>query len=288
MFTVLTTVWLAAVVSVVCIADENLLRNTGFEVTDGGMPVSWNLFVQPTPGAQGRLDTQVFAEGAHAAFLHNPGSYVKDPCNNWSQNLFAEVAGKTVVAGGRVKTSGTASAAIWVQCWRRDPWGVLRVASTGDAMPVSGDADWTPVAIKVTVPSDADFVVVRCVLRGVGSAWFDDLRLVEAGADADAVAVSEKPPVAPASPGVSARDNAVAAELARETAALSKEIETLRNMNEALRHDLTRMRDEIGALKEQVESREQPGATTTDAVATPHTSVPPLVPHEQTEEAPQP
>lgn len=276
----MTAVWLVAAVSGLCAAEENLLRNAGFEEVNGGMPAHWNLFVQPEPGAEGRLDAQMFAEGVRATFLHNPDTYAKDPCNNWSQNVSDRVAGKTVVAGGSVKTAGTASAAIWVQCWRKDPWGVLRVASTADAMPVSGNTDWRPVAIKLAVPSDTDFVVVRCVIRGAGSAWFDDVRLVEAEAEASPVA--EKPAVVAPPPSPPENDNAAAAaDLARETAAMSKTIEALRETNEILLHDLARMREEVGALRKQLEPREQPAAPSAK-------TVPPLVPHGYPEEDPRP
>ncbi|MCX5759063.1 MAG: hypothetical protein NTU83_11255 [Candidatus Hydrogenedentes bacterium] len=260
-------------------AEVNLLHNAGFEALDGGMPAYWNLFVQPEPGAEGRLDTQTFTEGARAAYLHNPDTYAKDPCNNWSQNLSNAVAGKTIVAGGSIKTSGAASGAIWVQCWRRDPWGMLRLASTADALPVSGDTDWIPVAVKFAVPSDTDFVVVRCIVRGAGSAWFDDLRLFEAGTETAPLAersASAPPPNPPVKEATVA-----AASLARETAAMAKTIESLRDANEALRRDLAQMREEIADLRERLAPREQPAPP-------PKKAVPPLVPHGYAEEEPRP
>lgn len=275
---VVMTAWLAVTVPWFCTANDNLLRNAGFETVEGGMPVQWNLFVQPQPGAEGRLDEQMSTEGTRAAYLHNPDTYAKDPCNNWSQNLTNPAAGRTLVAGGNIKTSGMADGAIWVQCWRKDPWGVLRIASTADAMPVSGDTDWKPVAVKLTVPSDTDFVVVRCVIRGAGSAWFDDLRLVEA--ETEAAPAPENPtampPVPPPSPP--ADNTNVPADIAREAAAMKKTIESLRDTNEALQHDLAEMRKEVSELRERLTPREP-------AVSPPpQKAIPPLIPHGYLEE----
>lgn len=274
---ILTAAGMAAMAAGFAAGEENLLKNGGFEEVDGGKPVHWNLFVQPEPAAEGRLDTQTVAEGSYAAWLRNPDTYAKDPCNNWSQNVSPVAAGRSVVAGGRVKTAGSANASIWVQCWRKDPWGVLRVASTGDAMPVQGESDWKSVAVRLTVPPDTDFIVVRCVIRGAGCAWFDDLRLIEA--EPAPSETGEKP--APVSvPKPPAERDAVLSDLARETASMAKAIESLRETNETLRQDLIRMREEIEAMRKNIESREPP--------APPVKNAPPLVPHEYTEKEPQP
>lgn len=241
------------------------------------MPAYWNLFVQPEPDAEGRLDTQTVVEGRYAALLRNPDTYAKDPCNNWSQNVSSITAGRTLVVGGRVKTAGAASASIWIQCWRKDPWGVLRVASTGDAMPVQGEMDWKSVAARLTVPADTDFIVVRCVIRGAGCAWFDDLRLVEA--EPVPPVTGEKPePVS--APKPSAEHDAILSDLARETASMAKAIESLRETNETLRQDLARMREEIETMRKQLEARE--------AAVPPAKNVPPLMPREYAEEESRP
>lgn len=269
--------WMTAMAAGSAAGETNLLKNGGFEEVDGDRPAYWNLFVQPEPAAEGRLDNQTVAEGSYAVLLRNPDTYPKDPCNNWSQNVSPVVAGRTVVAGGRIKTAGAASASLWIQCWRKDPWGVLRVASTGDAMPVQGEMDWKPVAVRLTVPPDTDFIVVRCVIRGAGCAWFDDLRLVEAQPDPPGTGEIPAPVSTPKPPAD--RDSALSG-LARETASMTKAIESLRETNEMLKQDLTRMREEIEALRKNIESREPS--------AQPVKKAPPLVPRGYAGEDAQP
>ena len=164
---------------------ENLLANPGFEDLAGDKPSGWDQFVQPMPGAAAALADTAHG-GAYAVQLHIPAPYDKDPLNNWSQNLFGEFGGKTIRVSGFIRVEEATEAALLVQLWRKKPWGVIGAATTSTDMPVYGTQDWQEVSMDVPVPEGVDFVTLRCVLKGSGSAWFDDIAvaLVEPEAEA--------------------------------------------------------------------------------------------------------
>ena len=251
-------------------AGENLLRNPGFEEPEGAQPASWHVFVEAREGAYAQLDTQNACEGKTCVVLHNPDTYAKDPCNNWSQNILENSGGKKLVLGCKIKTENAGGAALWLQCWRKDPWGVTLAASTSERFPVAGTKDWTAVALKTTVPQDTDFMVVRCVLKGAGTAWFDDVRLVEDDSAKDAPPSKDRMPEDPKTAFRS---------LAQDAARLTDTLKSLRESHETLTQELARMRAELEALRNQAKSSSTPPALKVSPAATPVRRVPPLVPH---------
>jgi len=163
---------------------ENLLANPGFEDLDRAMPARWKLFVMPMEGAYGRLDDKDPHEGRLSAVLHNPEEYEAEPVNNWSQNIIADFGGKTLIVRGWIRTKNCTEAALWLQSCTRRPWRILGFATTSHDFPRYGTTDWAPVTMRVDVPDAADFVALRCVIKGRGTAWFDSVR-VEDAATAD-------------------------------------------------------------------------------------------------------
>jgi len=160
-------------------AAENLLANPGFEDLAGDRPVRWDHFVQPKPGATAELSDQAHS-GNYAVWLHTPTPYEKEPVNNWSQNIIADFGGATLHVSGFIRVEDAKEAALWLQMWRKKPWGVMGAESTSIHMPVYGSQDWQEVSMEVNVPKGTDFVTLRCVLLGTGSAWFDDISVVRA------------------------------------------------------------------------------------------------------------
>ncbi len=165
--------------------EGNLLANPGFEALVADQPARWDSFVQPKPGAVARLDDHSHA-GGYSVWLHTPMPYAKEPVNNWSQNIIADFGGETLRVSGFIRVADAKEAALWLQCWRKRPWGVLSATSTSTDMPVYGTADWQEVSMNVEIPKGTDFVTLRCVLLGTGSAWFDDIsvsRVITGSAD---------------------------------------------------------------------------------------------------------
>lgn len=153
---------------------ENLLANPGFEDLAGDKPARWDQFVQPMPGAVATL-TDTAHGGHYGVQLHIPTPYEKEPLNNWSQNIMGDFAGATLRVSGYIRVEEATEAALLVQLWRKKPWGVLGAATTSTDMPVYGTQDWQEVSLEVAVPEGVDFVTLRCILKGSGTAWFDDL-----------------------------------------------------------------------------------------------------------------
>lgn len=167
------------IVALAAAEDGNLVRNPGFEMLDGARPASWDLYVASRPGAKGTLDGTVAYGGDYSVRLATLDPYDVDPCNNWSQNITRDVSGQTLVVAGHIKTEEATGAALWLQCWKADPLGVSHVSTTSSIHPMSGTNDWTSVEMTVHVPAATDFVTLRCVLKGTGTAWFDEITVTK-------------------------------------------------------------------------------------------------------------
>jgi hypothetical protein len=273
-----------------------LLLNPSYEDIEGDMPAHWRLFVEPMEGARGAVDVQA-CDGARSAMLYNPARYAVEPANNWSQNLLEPLGGKTLVVSGSIKTQDADEAALWVQCYRKKPWAVLEHRTSGEDTPVRGTLDWTPVTLRVDVPRGTDFVVLRCVLKGRGTAWFDRLSIIcqepapkpslDSAATPSLPKPVEPPSVPTVAPPASTKGGEADAQQSMMQAqdALRKATESLRENNEALAAQLKAMQAELDRLREQTRRfSEEAGNVRVDAppekevpVRTP---VPPLVPHE--------
>jgi len=157
-------------------APQNLLANPGFEELVVDRPTGWDLYVEPMAGAFGRLDADA-RSGQYAVMLHTPLPYARDPANNWSQNVIGAYGGKRMRASAYIKVRDAQEAALWVQCWRKRPISVIASASSSTSQPLYGTRDWEQVSFTLDVPRNTDFITIRCVLRGTGTAWFDDIAL---------------------------------------------------------------------------------------------------------------
>ena len=263
---------------------ENLLRNPSFENAEGGKPTDWALFVMAKEGSEGRLDDKIFWHGSRSAVLLNAKAYEDEPNNNWSQNIVKDLVGKTLIFGGLIKTEKADGADIWLQCWRKDPWGVVSVARAGDTSPLSGTHDWTPVAAKVSVPKETDFVTLRCVLKGAGTVWFDDMRVIDAGAK-DTVEDEVEDLAKSVSAGKGQSKKEVERGLLRDAKSLAEGVKALKETNESVEKELSQVREELKDLKRQLEKARPglPGSAAEKAAVSPELGkgprVPPLVPH---------
>ncbi len=259
--------WLIAATCALAGAETNFLHNGDIAEVDNGEPDHWRLFVMPMEGAYGMVDTDVSYAGEHSLTLFNPEPYEEEPANNWSQNVLEDLAGETLHLSGRIRTEGATEATIWVQCIRNRPWGILRTVSTSDRRMVRGTRDWTAVEATLDVPSDTDFIVVRCVLKGEGQAWFDDIQLRPAAADEEPPAEEEEPTLEPedevrTAPGIpppsdettvdTSMDQAMLNALLEANQALLETYRELRSANELLYERLNDVESELRDLRDEL------------------------------------
>lgn len=246
-----------------------MIANGGFEQLQGERPVRWDIFIAPYPQASvspalptARISREAQA-GEYCAVLETPLPYPNEPYNNWSQNIIGRYGGQRLRVSGWIKTENADGAAIWVQCWRRDPLRVAHVANTGDATPLYGTTDWQQVSLEFDVPDQTAFLTLRCVLKGGGKAWFDEVVLEPAPAsepEPDAIDKPEaptlpEPPVADA--GVGDTPEPV------EAAATTPEDETAADTPEAPATMVESPAQEDAAL----DSAEEPADTIPDTAA---------------------
>ncbi len=222
---------------------DNLLANPGFtEIDERGLPKRWELFVMPMEGAIGRLDTSTLGE-PYAAMLHNPEAYPEEPANNWSQSVIADLAGKELLVAGDIRCEDATEAAIWLQCWAKNRLRVLAAATTSTDSPVYGTKGWTHVEMKITVPENTDFIILRCVLKGRGTAWFDDVRVEDSP-------ITAETGDGKATPETEAQQTAEDKEPILKTGEdVGKALAALRETNEALVARIKALQDRLDALR---------------------------------------
>jgi len=283
--------WLVTLALLALAGEINLIANGGFEELSGDRPARWDVFVAPYP-AQADDDveppaarsSQEAAEGNYAVMLHNPQAYPSEPYNNWSQNVVGDYGGKTLTLTGHVRTEDAeAGAGLWVQCWRKNPLRVVAIANTATGYPLYGTTPWTPVEAELTVPEGTELLTVRCVLKGSGKAWFDEIALHESGEDRVVLSESEPEEMDAGrrdeeTPAAERTDD-VEAELARLREAnlmLAEALEAVRQDNRLLLEDLLSLRESMRQLQEALAESDSAGAL-----------LPPLVPRDF-EEPPAP
>jgi pyruvate/2-oxoglutarate dehydrogenase complex dihydrolipoamide acyltransferase (E2) component len=143
--------------------------------------------------------------------------------------------------------------------------------------------------MSVDVPAGTGFVMVRCVLRGKGKAWFDGLSLKEV-APPPAPPKSEAPPAAPKPPAAAPAakpktdlielqavlDSMKAASKANQDLLL--QVESLQGEIQALREQLKSLQD--AATQAPAATQPPPPSAAVSSEPAPAKRVPPLVPHE--------
>lgn len=155
--------------------DPNIIANPGFEEIVIDKPENWDLFVMPQEGTYGRIDHEHVYDGKCSVVLHNSRIYVEEPANNWSQNIIADLAKTKLRVTGFLKTHDATEAALWIQCWSKRR--LLHASTTSTDSPVYGTKDWTEIEMDITAPPGTQFITLRCVLLGRGTAWFDDVSI---------------------------------------------------------------------------------------------------------------
>ncbi|UCH35653.1 MAG: DUF4091 domain-containing protein [Armatimonadota bacterium] len=148
------------------------VRNSGVEVGTGDTPSGWNhdggddqhqaFWVSENPRSGTRCLKTVVAEGAEPTWIAT------------RQQGIHIIGGAQYVMRAWVKADGVEGYAGWY----------IHVGSQDNAMMISpmlsgegGTYDWKEVSVQFTAPEEASRADLGTVLRGTGTAWFDDVSL---------------------------------------------------------------------------------------------------------------
>jgi len=256
---------------------ENLLINSSFERTDSeGMPRPWSLFIMPKEGAGGRVDSAA-VRGESSIMLHTTEAYATEPANNWSQVIITDAASKDIRLTGQIRTENATEAALWLQCFSTNPARVIAAKTSSLRTPVQGTNDWTSVELKLKAPRETDFLVVRCVLKGTGTAWFDtiELRL----GDEEPLSLEAIEPSEESAEFEGWEQGDLGEDLLTLSESIQQSIRELESSNSVLLKEMARIQTELEAYRkraseEDAQARENP-LEPLDAYQVRH----PLVPH---------
>jgi hypothetical protein len=156
-----------------------------------------------------------------------------------------------------VRTEAAGEAALWLQCFRQAPTRVIAAQSSAINDPITRTADWTRLSTRVTAPNGTDFVVVRCVLKGAGTAWFDELRLDVIGEPAEQAPLEAFepheafPPEAPEPEPSGALDGA---DLLQLSQALQRAVADLEASNAQIRERVRELQGQVQQSREEAEA----------------------------------
>lgn len=161
----------------------NLLLNPGFESRKPGPFSQWIAYTYPPRDQRLELtrDEMIFRSGKAAARIMN-GNWLNREANHWAQLIAPAPRGRTVRLTGYVKTQNVeGETGFLLQCFDGPLTGrpkLLAESSTHLEHNLTGSTDWTPVSTTLKVPEQTMQLWVRAFLRGVGTAWFDDVQVV--------------------------------------------------------------------------------------------------------------
>jgi len=162
--------------------DGLVFMNPGFELPSeppkAHLPHFWTPEVDPAPVANYSLDNKIFHGGSRSLKLSQA-----TPGNNGVWQLTAKRSAKPGL---------TYRARVW--CRTDDISGLtakfyMRFSNLSGtiksekhwAEPLTGTAGWRQMEVIATAPSYTSRIEVGCYIEGVGTAWFDDVTIAEAG-----------------------------------------------------------------------------------------------------------
>lgn len=227
---------------------DNLLINAGFETLNAqGAPLPWSLFVMPKEGATGEVDGAIALDGHSSIMLHTPEAYETEPSNNWSQIVITDVGSKELRLTAHIRTEQAIEAAVWLQCFSKNPARVIAAQTSSLKTPVHGTMDWTSVELRLTAPKWTDFLVVRCVLKGEGTAWFDSIELVVEGESTAPLEPFE--PIEAPPPSAKLNRDELAREIMKMSETIQQSIRELESSNTVLLDQISSVQRELAAYR---------------------------------------
>lgn len=252
---------------------DNLLLNPGFEDLDArGNPAGWSVFVMPLEGATGEVSAEA-AEGVQAVVLRTEAPYDEDPANNWSQVIFGDLEDTEFLVRGTIRTEGAGEAAIWLQCFSRERVRLLAAQTTTSTARLSGTNAWTAVSMRLYAPKGTDFMMLRCVLRGTGAAWFDSIEVREAPPEED----DATPKLRPAQFDLHEplEQDILAENILQVSRAMQETVRSMEKRNTELLDRILSVQEELNAYRTELRESQNTALEPLESGRSKH----PLVPH---------
>lgn len=157
----------------ICVPAQELLKNGDFEEVLENKPKHWNIFLQPNDGNYAKIDFTTAIKGSKSVVISHLKPYKIDPLNNWNQRIDVHEKLKKISFTGFIKTKEATKAYFLIQFWNKNG----KILQSAKSEEIKDTNDWMCTTIDSDIPENTDFIMVRCVLEGVGTAWFDNLSM---------------------------------------------------------------------------------------------------------------
>jgi uncharacterized protein (TIGR03067 family) len=149
------------------------LQNGGAEQAVDGEPVPWFAAQAPAEGLRMWRALDERYSGQASLAIANEHEYTQTVHNNWTQTIWDPPTGEIVQFCAQVKTRDAEAVSLFAACIGES--GFLGV---GRSPRLDGTRDWTRICTEsMPVPPETKSIVVRAILTGTGTVWFDDLSL---------------------------------------------------------------------------------------------------------------
>lgn len=157
----------------ISLCTQELVKNGSFEEIQENQPSYWNLYIEPEEGAYGKVDSATSHDGKHSVLINHLKRYKKEPLNNWNQRILVPGNLNKAEFHGFVRTKDVSKAYFLIQFWSNEG----KIIDSVKSDEVSGTSGWTSVSKEFSIPKGTDFIMLRCILEGTGTVWFDDISI---------------------------------------------------------------------------------------------------------------
>ncbi len=163
----------------ISLCTQELVKNGSFEEIQENQPSYWNLYIEPEEGAYGKVDTTTYHTGKHSVLISHLRRYKKEPLNNWNQRILVPGNLEKVEFHGFIKIKDVFKAYFLIQFWSNEG----KIIDSVKSDEVSGTSEWTSISKEFSIPKGTDFIMLRCILEGMGTVWFDDISICPSSND---------------------------------------------------------------------------------------------------------
>jgi hypothetical protein len=154
-------------------ASESAIRNLGFE-DDPQRPLGWKLSQHAGVMAyENAIDAEVFHEGSQSFRMRR----VKEQVYGLVEQRMRVPSGEAqrLRLGAHLRTRGVGPQGWVLTATFVDIEGGIIDQVRAD--PLSGDTDWTPVALEAAIPANAYWVAFGVLLLDEGTGWVDEVQV---------------------------------------------------------------------------------------------------------------